>query len=97
MTATLEVLGSQGSATDLHYDAEDGCIWLDPDGSDKNGLVVGVGSTRERAIRDALQELSDRIADLWLALKRPHESARPCGCDPGAQYLCDEHAREGRS
>ncbi len=24
----------------------------------------------------------------------PHESAQPCGCDPGAKWLCERHQQE---
>lgn len=85
------------AATRLHWIEEDGALWLDTDVSTEDGLVIGVGATLLEAVDDAIVELRQRLADLESARAERHRSAQPCGCDPGAQYVCEEHAAGVRS
>lgn len=59
-----ELTADKDEATRLHYDADAGCVWLDTDIGEQDGLVVGVGSGRLEAVADALKELRSRVRDL---------------------------------
>ena len=65
----LETIARAGAATRLHV--VDGCeVWLDTDIGDCDGLCIGVGDDRAEALRAAIAELRDRMADLEQALQR---------------------------
>ncbi len=60
---SLETLARAGAATRLHVvDHEQ--VWLDSDVGSPAGICIGVGDNRAEAIRDAIAELQDRMADL---------------------------------
>lgn len=43
----------------------------------------------------SVQRLSDTVeAQSIVSKQQQHESAKPCGCDPGAGWICLEHAKE---
>lgn len=54
------------------------------------------------AISANKQKNQERLAALKAAVRAPvinaqaHESARPCGCDPGAGWTCAEHKTDGK-
>lgn len=72
----MERLTADGAATHLHYDAELGGVWLDTDIGEGDGLVVGMGETRDKALADARTELHARIADLDAAIAHARRNVR---------------------
>lgn len=63
-------------------------IWINFEGSDFTGLCVSVAKTRLEAVTEAIKVFSAAIVELQ---KPFHESAQPCGCDPGANWICEAH------
>ena len=66
--SNLECLTDDNEATRLHYDAVDHVVWLDTDIGVRDGLLVGVGPTKSKALQDAADELKGRVEDLRRAL-----------------------------
>lgn len=59
----VDTIARAGAATRLHV-VDNEQVWLDSDLGDRGGICIGVGDDRAEAIRDAIAELQDRMADL---------------------------------
>jgi hypothetical protein len=55
--------------------------------SNELSFIIGTGPTPREAAEDARADLSGAIAQLPGLL-----SGQPCGCDLGANHLCETHA-----
>lgn len=60
---TVDTIARTGAATRLHV-VDNEQVWLDSDAGEAGGVCIGVGDDRAEAIRDAIAELQDRMADL---------------------------------
>lgn len=63
---------------EIHIVGEDGDVevWLDCDGADSDGVVIGLGATRINALDDARAELRARLADVEQLMRDADTDAR---------------------
>lgn len=92
--AALDISGAS-IPTDLIAQLRELAVYIDTTATKNHGTVIFSEPLQMPTFQNLETVASVNAAYTRLCLDQ-HESARPCGCDPGAKHVCAEHLEELR-